>query len=847
MYLIQPDATQNRLLPATLLALICCVVLCVPVLAAEDLVVSGGSTECSVDAETGAISELRVAGDALIERSADQYTLELPDPTKTLESSEKDDRVTQARRFTDLSGVDHLWLRCRNDSLKIWVNKSYRIERGTGLLFKRIEVEADRGVNGLFVHESGLSVSRDFWKGASIWRPTWHEHGSPFLAVDGIQNETNLRNNNATRAALTLFQPKRQETIVHWRWGGETFEWFESFVEKPPFGYRVWPRRWLLADSLGFVGGELNKRLTSQMVYGVIGGSPLDFMMQYVSRDEFQRLCVEPMKLAPAWLRDAVIDDAFDVSALPGNYKEFTAAFLTDKHPGYIQSVWWHPFQREYYIARPSDLESQSKEDPAGAAEFIAEMKQVSPRFKLGPYTHYGHPSANPQSALAAIGAKKGWVPTKRDGTRVDMGADYDPRPDGAVPLNRTAPEYRQHLEDRWAELFDYFGSDLFYTDSAPIWGRCEIDWGTRTSGNAAISQALYRDMQLIAAGRGAAFPTNYPVGFGTSGFTEFSWYQLYKEDWRFTSGRLAIQQALNFAPRRLYMCGYIHPAGTMKDESIRIHVNYMTLLGIGFSLLDVKAPNYKEQFYREGAPYLQAAWEIRNRNMVDANVRPDWLDLKGQTEAYAWRSLDGYGLITAMSHDAKPVKQRLSFDAAPLGATPGRPVYVWVTQMADARTHDFSSEKWGTPPTRLAEQRLAYSDAECPERLEITVELTHENPVTVLVTDSPVLVTSVGGRQNQYWLPPVAPGLTAKVVADGSDGRMTFTVDSPQDAAEVIAMLPPKFKDAAKAVQRKWSENHPAGVAPGFDAVEHEIVRIGDHRFVKVKVGKGATEINVE
>lgn len=811
------------------------------------MVLASGETECVIDRETGAVLELSSRGKLAIDGGMDRYTLELPGSAMTdLRSDESADRAGQVREYGTIDGVAHVWVRCRNEPLKIWVNKTYWVEPGTHMLFKRIEVEADRAVSGFFIHESGIDIPHQWWRGGVIWKPTWHEHINAHRTTASIEEEIDLRANNTVRPALMLFQPHRQETLVHWRWGGERFEWFDSFIEKPPYGYRVAPGRWYLANAYGFVGGELNKRITTQMVYGVIHGTPIDFCLQYAKRPGFQRLWVEPKRRAPAWLYDTMIDDAFDYTTIAAGHKTTIARFLGNKHPGYMQAVWWHPFPYEYYIARASDMEPRSMEDPVASAATIAEMEGVHPRYKVGPYTHFGHPAAHPDSKLAAIATAKGWVPMRRDGTRVHMGADYNLTPFGSVPINRTVREYRQSQLDRWAELFDYFGSSLFYTDSAPVPARTENDWGSMTSGSAGLVQQYYRDLESVALGRGKALFTNYPVGLGTSGFSEFSWYTPYKDDWRFTSGRLATQQALNFVPRRLYMCGYQHPSGSMTDDSIRIHVNYMTLLGIGFSLLDVKPPQDKEQFLREAAPYLMAAWEIRNRNMVDANVEPEWFDAKGETEVYAWRALDGYGLVTAMSHDAGDTEETLSFDLEPLGIEPGSPVYVWRAELGDARELDFGEVTWESPVRRLVDQRLLETSARAPERMDVDVVLRHENPIALLVTDSPALVTQIGDRTCQYWLPPAAYGLDVKVNIAG-DKRLDMMIDSPGPEAELILPLPAGVPGDATAMQRRWSKLHAAGVAPGFEAVDHTFVSLDGGRFIEVTVGEGSTEVVVE
>ena len=116
----------------------------------------------------------------------------------------------------------------------------------------------------------------------------------------------------------------------------------------------------------------------------------------------------------------------------------------------------------------------------------------------------------------------------------------------------------------------------------------------------------------------------NYPVAVGNaSGLSEFPWYSLYQQDWRMMASRVAMQQALNTAGRRLYLVGQRLMSGNPKQEdSTRVELNYMTLLATGFEMIDARLPQDKQDVFTYCAPYLQAAWEIRNRTIELAGLR---------------------------------------------------------------------------------------------------------------------------------------------------------------------------------------------------------------------------------
>ena len=263
--------------------------------------------------------------------------------------------------------------------------------------------------------------------------------------------------------------------------------------------------------------------------------------------------------------------------------------------------------------------------------------------------------------------------------------------------------------------------------------------------------------------------------------------------------------------------------------------------------MLDVKPVHFKRDTYVQGAPYIQAAYELRNRDLVGADVRPNWLeDPDTQTEVYAWRMSDGYGLVTVMNHDVDPRTETVAFDTKPLGLRPGRPVYVWCLEMADPRTVDFSVDTMESPIRRLADQRLLQAGANLPKRASIELELPSENPVELVVTHSPAVITAVDDRPCQYWL-PAAYGVTASGTVNSANGQITVMVKNPKARAEVLIALPEGGARTIDVRQRKWSETVAAGVAVSAEAMIHATVDVGGRRFAKVTVGSGDTEVTID
>ena len=817
--------------------------------AAGELRLTHGQTVYEIDPKTGSVYGATDAGRPFIAASHDHYTLLLR--TSEAEGDESSDRAVKHEASADGS---KLVIECRNERLGITIRKTYRIEKETGWLFKQMTFAASKGVDGLLMVESGWSVPNDWWRGSILWQPRWHTTASPFYRTKHIKKSANLAPINGCRTVFTLYKPRWEQTLVHWRWGSDEFEFFDSFPETgdqmsrlPARGKRIWPRRWLLGAGVGFVTGTAGKTFTATMVYGVARMRPLQFYLDYANRDAFRRLVTEPAEEAPPWMADTVIDDAVDASMFPA-YNEIARKFLKHKHPfGYVQSVWWRPFAKEFYAATPQQVEAISGEDPAHNKKFIAEMKALHPHYRIGPYTHYVQSGAFPGSRLAETAWEKGWVPMRRDGMRVRLGADEAPGLYyGAVPLRLNVPEYRKHLLTRWTEILDYVDPDFINCDSTPrAPGRTDIDWRTMTMPQPKYVQRLWLDLLRIATGKGKGIHMNYPVPMAnTCGYSEFPWWQMYQSDWRLPSMRLALQQSMSPATWRLYLVGYVHRTGHVRDDSVRTNLNYMTLLATGFSLLELKNPSLKEPFYREAAPYLQAAWEIRNRAMVDAIIQPNVFALDGETEAYAWRALDGYGLVTALNHDVDAVDQKISFTTRPLGLRPGKPALLWRLEMADSRRVDFSDVTLTSAVRRLARQKLLQVAPSLPKRLDVTVHLPSENPVAVLLSPSPAIVVSVDGRPCQYRL-PAAYGVKTSGSWDPKTGLANVMVSNPREKAKILVLA--SGGRTTTITQRAWGETYGAGVAPGAKPIDHTFTRIDGQTFAQMDVGKGTTEIILE
>ena len=809
--------------------------------AADPLVLESAGGRYAIDSATGGIAGGQIAGTPFLVESRDEYGLLPPGEGELLRSDESADRVVE--RVEEGAG-GAITLLCENEALGVRLRKTYRIDEDSGWLHKRIVVTALPGTAGRFRFESGVQVPGEWWRGAVIWQPVYHTARAPFFRTRDIREEIDLAPTNGARAMAALHQPRRDACVVHYYWGDEQFTYFHVTGEVPGYSKRAWPRRWAIGAQRRFLGGPHDRRITMEWVYGVHPGSARDFLLYYRNTDDYQRLWIDPLLTAPAWTQDVYIDEHWDTSYLRHGYDDLLRDVMAKKiHFGFMSVVQWGAFPYELYIAKPEDNEPGSGEDPVATAERMQQVKSWSPRIKTGLYSHFGGVSAKRDSRLHRLAEEKGWLSHRRDGSPWAGRTDYDMKDDkAAFRLTRAADGYREFLIRRCAEHFQHLNIDFMNLDTSPTVGGYECDWKEMRVTRPRVVQDLYNEFLRIAQEHGGTTQMNMPIPTAsTAGFTEWPWFSQYSRDWRLFSGRVALQTAMSVAGRRLYFAGQIMPQGLPTDPMIRLHLNSMRMFAMGLGMLDVKSVERKRDLYQFGAPWIQAGYELRNRDMVDAGITPNWMEAVDDTEveAYAWRMVDPYGLVTVLNHDTDATTQAVAFATKPLGLRPGKPVFVWRLEMPDPNCVEYDGVTMDTPIRRLAELRLLAAGEPLPKRFSTELALQPENPVELVLTHSPAVIESVDGKRCQYRL-PAAYGVTAG--GSVTEHQVNAVIENPKAAAVVLVFSPKGRK--ASVTQRRWSESHAAGVAAGFDEIAHEFLDIDGRVFVQAEVPPGTTEL---
>lgn len=827
----------------------------------DPLVVQHGEHVYRMDAATGAVQSGSRGGDAFLDACADHYALFVDVGKVSAESDETHDRVVEHEYRVEERAVR---LVCRNDAMGLTIHKTYRVDEGGGALFKKIRVVPDEGVRGLFILESGVSVPGGWWRGAVIWDAVWHTGLDSYYPTTAIKEEIDLAPSNGQRSVLMLYHPRRDATLVHYRWGGSEFEFFESVGEVQPYGKKVRPQSWRMVMHAGVLGREYLPPPTVTTVYAAATGSPLAFLRRYAGQPGYRRLGAELLEYAPAWLNDTVLDMAVDLMGRwggngPRGWIEQVAPVINRKyHFGYVQLHLWGVWPTEHYIAKPEQVDDASMCDPVAIAETIAKLKASSSRTKVGPYSHFGSTGWYHGFPLAKRAVEEGWAVRDAEGKVIRSPTDYTGDP-AAVHLVRSSKPYQNFMKQRWVEIIENLKTDFMYLDTAVNPGslRYGMDWPSLTYTDGATVQYFYRDLVELAIDRHNPVFMNYPVPVGnTHGYTEFYFVVDHRRHWRLPSARLAVQQALNAPGRRLYGCGgWLYGTGDPAEPAMVRHLHLAHQYGLGVSLLSLEprrkgSPASYENFAEfliKGAPYVQGLFELRNRELVDARVTPDFWALEGDLETMAWRAVEGdYGLLTICNHASGPVSEEVAFDTQPLGVRASHAAFVWRLEMADPRHVGFDGVTVDSPIRRLAAQKLMRLVKSPAERMSVAVDLPPDNPVTLLVSRSPAVITAVDGKACQYWL-PAAYGVTVDGALEPVSGETDVVVDCPAAKAALLIAAPHDDPDRLSVTQGRWDKGLPGvGVAIGTEPIDFEVAKLAGHLFVRVSVKKGRTQITV-
>lgn len=387
-----------------------------------------------------------------------------------------------------------------------------------------------------------------------------------------------------------------------------------------------------------------------------------------------------------------------------------------------------------------------------------------------------------------------------------------------------TAPGCLDDTLRQYRELVKYYGEDFQYLDNDGT-GAQIIDWEHLRVDQDYHWQRLHEGVLAAARARGpecGTFFNNRVLPQGDISFAEFMQSEIHSPQWREPANAMYPLKVFQKRDRQravilLYWRSTVDPS----------YINYCVGLGI---------TPWSTALTR--LPFINAAFETRHLEVMDAKVRPDWeQDFDTDVEAYTLRQGQA-AVVSLIGHDDGPRPAEVSFDSAAIGLEPGRPAFAWLFELRDCRGFN----------GRLTEReaRQGYDSCNWAEDLAVRGEFLGTTPalapryvrsVTVgplrlrmlMLTHSPAVVWSVNGRRNNFWLPTVR-GVNVRGAFDEARAQTTLTCTSSAERAELLVYVPDGME--------------PIEVTRDGKPISRRLERISHTWFLRVGIARGKCHV---
>ena len=212
---------------------------------------------------------------------------------------------------------------------------------------------------------------------------------------------------------------------------------------------------------------------------------------------------------------------------------------------------------------------------------------------------------------------------------------------------------------------------------------------------------------------------------------------------------------------------------------------NYMSGIGV--------VPSYNSRnFDTRDIPFISARYEIRQAQLTDADVSPDWRkDSKEELECMALTQ-GSNGWIFINSHSQKNAERTISFNSAALGLKDkNKPVYAWLYTIKDAKkfkarfgdrqlAEAYKNTRWiaerAVEPVYLG--KMPYK-----ERFSMNIPVKPYTAQVLMLSQVPGAILSIENEPSHYYLSS-QPGI------DISEENGIFRVKNEYKEAEIGLLL---------------------------------------------------------
>jgi hypothetical protein len=859
---------------------------------------TSGDARWVIDERTGAIrGGNSVAGVGAVGRCRDVY--EVVYTNRVAVESESKCRIQSA----STNGLPaYLLLQCDLPELGLKIRKRYRIDKQTGWLMKQTVVVAPQLDKGFYHLISNVRVPEPMWNGGYLYHPIWNSGGSPLVATDDVTDERHFTSAEGT-GMMMLSHPAHNVTIGHVRfanqgepvffdhkvglWGTDKQKVPE--VEERQTDTIAKPGQWGMSVHHGAVGNGVIDPISVEVAYAVMPGDFLDFHLAYQAIPEIRNLIHYESLSTPDWVRDHLLDVWTDYTLDPVVSGRAFAKLFERMWFGYVSMVVFGYYENSYsypgddeqwkthlstiretkeharsmekrnkkledYVVRSGEglMVSRCNWKPSeqrAAIRAIMESSGDSPRLKPAVYTHMGSPGQDRESPIAT--GHPELILTSASGQPYRHATDYNS--DWGRPVGMILQGASKTMQDWWVgtlvRQLDFFDTRMTYFDTLAR-SSVPVDWKEHRAIQSRDMYPMYRRFVEESHDRDVALFSNYAAPmFSDLGYSEQAGYPTFRNNWRSYAARISGQQALNRRGRPLIVVSTPQsfelpfPPESLRAACVPYVLHAPLLHNTRMSLHPASRNDHERQarFVSRALPWYQAFFELRMRTYANPRVTPRWWANETELESHGYVLDKESGIVSFMNHEDATLYQEVSFRTAPLGMRAGAPAWVWRLQMP----HPFEAEDVqpadDAPIPRLAKQRLVAYHEELPESLTYRESWPADTPVHLLVTHSPVLIRSVGGKRCQFFLPE-AFGAKVGGRLDVKSGRLDLLATNHDDEIEILVPgVPGGLPDSAQML--RVGTMHEAGVLPAAEPANTVKVEIDGQEYLCISAPEGVAE----
>lgn len=766
-----------------------------------------GDYKLYISKKNGVINGLYYKNNLIAERFTPKYTLQTRAADSHIDGNH--DAVKNIKR-----DKDSITVTVNNPDLPgLTVRRTYRVSEKD--LSEKIEVVNDSMKERKFLRiGTEVILAQDFRRDCFYEMPASASAAGMFrLPADEIQMPRALTN----IPTIAIDNVKRKQVLWHtrYRYNGR-FTYMDVSSEEE--NLQIFKPNGYFIHSATIVPPD-RKIHSIENRFSVTDGGMLQAYDEYINLADVKKYRSQIKR--PAWLRDvrSVVDIGWDAQYLQSSkrlIKNFKNIF---SHRGAIvdpmlidmDGIWgdWPTsgMIRGMFGNRQTAEELQNK---------LKRLRALNPNYKASYYTWvwsvfpWSTPfQKHPEWFVTTLRnkAKASWFPVYNINYLRFFGIK----------------ESRDEVKNQLVNFIDFYDQDLWYVDGGKsgVYAKC---WDTMRIDDPLGQTDFYLDVRNAIQKNNPdriVFFNHSLNPLGDMGYLE-SFGGTLTSAWR--QGAILMWKFKMYAYKDpLHHSVYIY---WLPGIDGAFH-NYMSGIGV--------VPSYNSRdFNTRDIPFISARYEIRQAQLADANISPDWRkNIKEELECMALTQGKN-GWIFINPHAAKREQRTISFDSAALGLKDkNKPIYAWVYTIKNAkkfkaRFGDRQLAKAYKDTGWIAERavtpfylgKFPYS-----ERFSQKIDINPDEAKVLMLSQVPGVILSIENEPSHYYLSD-QPGI------DISGNNGVFRVNSEYKTAEIGLILEDnKLPDSVIVNGRK---------------VESQLRIDKNMRFAVVSVNKGLSSIKL-